>query len=95
MKNEHPGIDHVWACRQINGQMGEIRNFIKLSDAQVSLIQTDPKTTEQVCPGGEVVCDSCEIPFLGGIPSYSSLPTNYNELSDQLVHAEPLQPQQE
>lgn len=94
MRNEHIGTDHVWACRQIDGEMGEIRNFTKLSDMQVNLIQADSKTIEQVCPGGEVVCDTCEVPFLGGMPSYSSLPTDYDKLSDQLVRAETVRPQE-
>ena len=63
MRIEHPGIDHTWACRQIEGSLGEIRNFTTLSAPQIETITADPARMEDVCPGGEVVCDACEVPF--------------------------------
>lgn len=84
MKNEHLGADHVWACRQTGGQLGEIINFTLLSAPQVEAITSDPVKVKDVCPGGEVVCNTCEAPFAGGEPAQAA-PIDFKALGGQLV----------
>lgn len=64
--------------------LGEIQNFRILSEPQVEGITKDPTKVEEVCPGGEVVCNSCEIPFAGG-ESVQAAPIDFKALGGQLI----------
>lgn len=85
MKNELcDTADHAWACRQISGTLGEIQNFTVLSAPQVEAITVDPFKVKDICPGGEVVCNTCEVPFAGGEPVQAA-PIDFKALGGQLV----------
>lgn len=86
MKNELcDTTDHTWACRQTSGTLGEVQNFSILSVSQVEGITKDPARVEEVCLGGEVVCNSCEIPFAGGEGVQAAPPIDFKALEGQLV----------
>ncbi len=74
----------MWACRQTSGTLGEIQNFTVLSSPQVEAISADPAKMGEVCPGGEVVCNTCEVPFAGGEPTQAA-PIDFKALGGQLV----------
>ncbi|MBI2621823.1 MAG: hypothetical protein HYW63_04255 [Candidatus Levybacteria bacterium] len=86
MKTEYPeSVDHTWVCRQTEGVLGEIQNFRILSSPQIEIIIADPAKMEEVCPGGEVVCESCEIPFATGQPAQAASAIDFKALEGQLV----------
>lgn len=86
MKNEHvSGEDHTWACKQIHGELGEISNFTMLSAPQVETITGDPTKIEEICPGGTVVCNTCETPFPKTLAQETTPPIDFKALSRDLV----------
>ena len=84
MRNEHLDTEHVWACMQVDGNMGEIKNFKNLSAPQLETVTADPSKAEEICPGGTIVCSSCEITFLGREPVISQA-VDFDMLKRDLV----------
>lgn len=57
---------HTWFCLQSEGSLKELKSRFKLSNEQVDLINVDNSKTEQVCPGGRIVCIDCNGLFPDG-----------------------------
>lgn len=92
MKREHEG-DHVWACMQAQGHVGEIKSYKMLSDTEVQAASLDPSKIEEVCPAGTIVCNTCETPFAPGALSLE--PTvDFEALRVQLVKETPVETSQ-
>lgn len=62
----HPGVDHAWACRTASGQIGEVQITTLLSEESTSAVVADPTRSEEFCPGGQIVCNSCDFPLIPG-----------------------------
>lgn len=60
MKKEHPGADHTWACRVIEGAFGEVTLFRVLPMDAVGEIDEGSVAPEDLCPTGQIVCLYCE-----------------------------------
>ena len=61
MKNEICNTSgHNWTCKQESGVLGEIAKFTPLSASQVELVARDAARAEEVCPGGAILCGTCE-----------------------------------
>ncbi|OGE26783.1 hypothetical protein A3C26_03260 [Candidatus Daviesbacteria bacterium RIFCSPHIGHO2_02_FULL_39_12] len=58
--------DHTWGCRQISGDLGEIKKWEPLVDLQIQQVIADPSRTEEICPGGSIVCQNCDISLITG-----------------------------
>lgn len=85
MKVEH--LNHTWACMQTNGNMGEIRNYTNLTESQIQLVTSDSSRAEEVCPGGSIVCSTCESPFSlsGETPVVSQPAVDFASLKQDLI----------
>ncbi|KKR76236.1 MAG: hypothetical protein UU21_C0014G0007 [Candidatus Levybacteria bacterium GW2011_GWA2_40_8] len=84
MKNEKCSqADHLWSCRQDSGMLGEKSTFTPLSEGQVALVLRDAARAEEVCPGGAIVCGTCDTPLIAeGAPSS---PIDFQALKGNLV----------
>lgn len=73
---------HAWMCQQLETGMGEIQRLTSLTQQEVSKIEADPLKVEEVCPGGTVLCGTCEAPF-GAQGSSQTLP-DFKDLNQRL-----------
>lgn len=69
------GEQHSWLCKTQSGLAGEKSNLKKLSDTQVSTVISDSSKSEEVCPGGIIICGNCDATLVEG----ATLPDLTNE----------------
>ena len=55
--------------------LGEIDNFTALSADQVDLVREHPEKAAEVCPDGDILCQTCETPLR--VPGDAAAPTAF------------------
>jgi hypothetical protein len=74
---------HIWACRQTSGMLGETNKFTLLTPDQVNTVVQDPTKADEVCPGGQIVCQDCTTPFFKAAEQPQSV--NYSDLKARVI----------
>lgn len=65
---------HEWVCHQTGGNFDEKLFDRPLTLGEVTSVQTDPNTSENVCPGGIIICKRCQVPLVAGQKSKGTVP---------------------